>query len=120
MTAYFVDFRFRPIPSTIIWPSTFVTLDRPFLTKHLKSMIQGELIKVGLLGLVEFEWLETLNMISLDELDYEDYVEVANVLVKELQDDNCDIIIALTHMREPNDIRLGTILLLIVYESYID
>ena len=71
--------------------------------------MQGELIKVGLLGLVEFEWLETLNMISLDELDYEDYVEVANVLVKELQDDNCDIIIALTHMREPNDIRLGTI-----------
>jgi len=68
---------------------------------------QGELIKVGLLGLVEFEWLETLNMISLDELDYEDYVEVANVLVKELQDDNCDIIIALTHMREPNDIRLA-------------
>ena len=59
--------------------------------------------------MVEFEWLETLNMISLDELDYEDYVEVANVLVKELQDDNCDIIIALTHMREPNDIRLGTI-----------
>ena len=48
-------------------------------------------------------------MISLDELDYEDYVEVANVLVKELQDANCDIIIALTHMREPNDIRLGTI-----------
>ena len=48
-------------------------------------------------------------MISLDELDYEDYVEVANVLVKELQDENCDIIIALTHMREPNDIRLGTI-----------
>ena len=63
---------------------------------------------MGLLGLVEFEWLETLNMISLDELDYEDYVEVANILVKELQDANCDIIIALTHMREPNDIRLGT------------
>ena len=79
--------------------------------------MQGDLIKVGLLGLVEFEWLETLNMISLDELDYEDYVEVANVLVKELQDDNCDIIIALTHMREPNDIRLGTISLDYVEKS---
>ena len=111
MTAFFVsnDFRFRPRPSSFILPSTFVTLDRPYLINYLKSMMQGELIKVGLLGLVEFEWLETLNMISLDELDYEDYVEVANVLVKELQDDNCDIIIALTHMREPNDIRLGTI-----------
>ena len=31
-------------------------------------------------------------MISLDELDYEDYVEVANVLVKEQQDEEIPIL----------------------------
>ena len=30
--------------------------------------------KVGLIGLVEVEWLETLNKVSLDDIIYEDYV----------------------------------------------
>ena len=36
-----------------------------------------------------------------------DYVEVAQRLVGEFRDEQCQLVIALTHMREPNDIRLG-------------
>jgi 5'-nucleotidase len=35
---------------------------------------EGNTLKVGLIGLVEVEWLETLNKVSLDDIIYEDYV----------------------------------------------
>jgi 5'-nucleotidase len=68
---------------------------------------EGNSLKVGLIGLVEVEWLETLNKVSLDDIIYEDYVTVASRLVAELQEEDCELIIALTHMREPNDVRLA-------------
>ena len=33
--------------------------------------------------------------------------KVASRLVAELQEEDCELIIALTHMREPNDVRLA-------------
>lgn len=68
---------------------------------------EGNTLKVGLIGLVEVEWLETLNKVSLDDIIYEDYVTVAKRLVEELEEEECELIIALTHMREPNDVRLA-------------
>jgi hypothetical protein len=41
--------------------------------------------KVGLLGLVEIEWLVTLATITPDELDYRDFVVEGKKLVKELR-----------------------------------
>ena len=65
-------------------------------------------IRIGLIGLVEKEWLDTLSAINPDEVVYRDFVEVGNELALKLKDeDNCDIVIALTHMRNANDIKLA-------------
>lgn len=60
------------------------------------------------MGLAEIGWITTLNCIDLDEVIYEDFVITANRLAKELREVyKCDYVIALTHMRIPNDQRLA-------------
>ena len=59
------------------------------------------------IGLVEREWLDTLSTINPEEVTYTDYVESGQALAKELRGKGCQVIIALTHMRTPNDIRLA-------------
>jgi len=63
--------------------------------------------KIGLIGLVEKEWLDTLSTINPEEVTYTDYVESGQALAKELRAKGCQFIIALTHMRTPNDLRLA-------------
>lgn len=63
--------------------------------------------KIGLIGLVEKEWLDTLSTINPEEVTYSDYVESGQALAKELRGKGCQFIIALTHMRTPNDLRLA-------------
>ena len=41
--------------------------------------------KIGLIGLVEREWLDTLANINRDEVDYTDYVDAASMLATELK-----------------------------------
>lgn len=64
-------------------------------------------IRVGVIGLVEREWLDTLACISADDVVYVDYVVAANRMCKFLRAKECELIIALTHMRAPNDQRLA-------------
>ncbi|EGR28575.1 ser thr protein phosphatase family protein, putative [Ichthyophthirius multifiliis] len=70
----------------------------PYYTKELNG------IKVGFIGLAEEEWLDTIVEIDIQTLRYQEFVncakEVCQVLKEELQ---CEFIIALTHMRIPND-----------------
>ena len=63
--------------------------------------------RVGLLGLVEREWLDTIATINSDQVEYEDYVTSARRLAGQLKSEGCEVVIALTHMRTPNDIRLA-------------
>ena len=57
---------------------------------------------------MEKEWLDTLAAINPNEVIYTDFVEAAENLTAQLKDENdCDIVIALTHMRQPNDIKLA-------------
>ena len=83
------------------------------LTGIPKHVIQqrtatGKMVKIGLVGLVEPDWIETLPCLNdTQHLVYEDYVDKANELVAELKEEGVDIIIALTHMRENHDIRLA-------------
>ncbi|XP_003390086.2 PREDICTED: 5'-nucleotidase-like isoform X2 [Amphimedon queenslandica] len=63
-------------------------------------------IKVGILGLVEWEWLETLPTISTEEVVYTDFIESAREYIPILKNNGCELIIALTHMRTPNDLKL--------------
>lgn len=59
------------------------------------------------MGLIEEEWLDTLATVDKSDLEFVDFVECGNTLCKELENQGADIIIALTHMRWPNDIRLA-------------
>lgn len=58
-------------------------------------------IKVGLIGLAEKEWLDTINQIYT-YAKFLDFVEEGKKLSKELKDAGADIIICLAHMRMPN------------------
>ncbi|CAL4059580.1 unnamed protein product, partial [Meganyctiphanes norvegica] len=62
--------------------------------------------KIGLIGLGEAQWLEAMATINPEEVSYYDYVDKANQLCPILREKGCDYIIAMTHLRQPNDERL--------------
>lgn len=59
------------------------------------------------MGLVEHEWLATLASIEVGDVTYIDFVEEGRRLEPLLRQAGCDVVVALTHMRVPNDQRLG-------------
>ncbi|KAI1451592.1 Metallo-dependent phosphatase [Annulohypoxylon moriforme] len=63
-------------------------------------------VKIGLIGLGEREWLATINSLPPD-LIYKSATQTAKELVPQLRAEGADIVIALTHMREPNDNKLA-------------
>ncbi|KAA8630331.1 hypothetical protein SMACR_07294 [Sordaria macrospora] len=71
---------------------------------HMITTANG--LKIGLLGLGEREWLETINALP-PNLIYRSATEVAKELVPQLRAQGADLIVALTHMREPNDHKLA-------------
>ncbi|XP_072461140.1 mannosylglucosyl-3-phosphoglycerate phosphatase-like [Notamacropus eugenii] len=73
----------------------------------VKKIINWNNITIGLMGLVEEDWLDTLATVSKSNLNYKDYVEVANQISVELKEEGADLIIAITHMKWINDTRLA-------------
>ncbi|KAI2464021.1 Metallo-dependent phosphatase [Annulohypoxylon bovei var. microspora] len=71
---------------------------------HLITASNG--LKIGLIGLGEREWLATINSLPPD-LIYKSATQTAKELVPQLRAEGADIVIALTHMREPNDNKLA-------------
>ncbi|KAJ5374449.1 5'-Nucleotidase/apyrase [Penicillium concentricum] len=63
-------------------------------------------LKIGVLGLGEREWLGTINSLPPD-LIYKSASETARVLAKQLRDEGADLVVAVTHQREPNDYKLA-------------
>ncbi|KAL9055936.1 MAG: hypothetical protein Q9162_003232 [Coniocarpon cinnabarinum] len=63
-------------------------------------------IKVGLIGLVEREWLDTINSLP-PNIVYKSATATAKELAPQLRADGADIVIAITHAREPNDLKLA-------------
>lgn len=63
--------------------------------------------RVGIIGLVEFEWLKTLATIDVEDVEYRDFVTEANKLSALLRSKEAELIIALTHMRAANDEKLA-------------
>lgn len=63
--------------------------------------------KVGLIGLIEEEWIATLATLDPEDLEYLDFVTEGRRLAKSLREQGADCVIALTHMRWPNDTRLA-------------
>ena len=68
---------------------------------HIILEHQG--VKIGIIGLVEQEWLDSIICLEEDDYDYEDFIKHGKKWCKKLREQGCDIIIALTHMRMPND-----------------
>ena len=63
-------------------------------------------IKVGFIGLGEREWLDTINSLP-PNIEYRSATAVAKELVPQLREQGAELIVALTHMREPNDNKLA-------------
>lgn len=63
-------------------------------------------IKVGVIGLVEREWLDTINSLP-PNLIYKSASATAKELVPRLREEGAEIVIAVTHQREPNDNKLA-------------
>jgi 5'-nucleotidase len=80
---------------------------RPLGNGKITHIMNHGDFRVGLMGLVEREWLDTLPTIDPNEVTFIDYIEAGNRLADDLLKEGCDVIIALTHMRTPNDLNLA-------------
>jgi 5'-nucleotidase len=72
---------------------------------HLLTTSSG--LKIGLIGLGEREWLATINSLP-PNLVYLSASAVARELVPQLRAQGADLVVAITHQREPNDHKLAT------------
>ena len=63
-------------------------------------------IKIGLIGLAEREWLPAVYQLPPNVV-YKSASATALELIPELRKQGADLIIALTHQREPNDVKLA-------------
>ncbi|KAK7217721.1 hypothetical protein V2G26_005724 [Clonostachys chloroleuca] len=74
--------------------------------KRTHMMTSSNGIKIGLIGLGEREWLETINSLP-PNLIYRSASETALELVPELRAQGAEIVICISHQREPNDNKLA-------------
>jgi len=75
------------------------------LTEHI---VVWKGVRIGIIGLIEREWLATLATIEEDEVIYEDFVKVGRRMADSLRrNKGVQFVVALTHMRQPNDERLA-------------
>ena len=58
---------------------------RPLADGKIHHIMEWDGRKIGLIGLVEKEWLDTLATINPEEVDYTDYVEAGSMLATELK-----------------------------------
>lgn len=80
---------------------------RPLGDGKITHVVDWNSKRIGLVGLVEQEWLDTLATINPDEVTFLDFVEAGRKLGAQLKQEGCDYVIALTHMRTPNDVKLA-------------
>jgi len=63
-------------------------------------------IKVGVIGLAEREWLDTINSLPPD-LIYKSASATAKELIPGLREQGAEIVVVVSHQREPNDNKLA-------------
>ena len=64
-------------------------------------------IKIGLIGLIEKGWLDALSAVPSTSVDYHDFVEVGRAQAQRMRANGVDLVVAMTHMRSPNDEKLA-------------
>lgn len=83
---------------------------REHFCKEIRIKDSDKTLKVGFFGLMEFEWLCTLCPLVTEELEYREFVECAQKMSHLLREvHKCDLVVALTHMRVPNDRKLASL-----------
>lgn len=71
---------------------------------HMVTSSNG--IKIGIIGLGEREWLDTINSLP-PNLIYQSATATAKELVPQLREQGAELVVCLSHMREPNDNKLA-------------
>ena len=65
-------------------------------------------IKIGIIGIAEKQWIDTFKELEV-EVEYLNYKRQAEEIAKKLTEEhNCQLIIALTHMRLQHDTKFAT------------
>eukprot|EP01062_Namystynia_karyoxenos_P081635 TRINITY_DN900_c0_g1_i1.p1 TRINITY_DN900_c0_g1~~TRINITY_DN900_c0_g1_i1.p1 ORF type:complete len:838 (+),score=266.08 TRINITY_DN900_c0_g1_i1:79-2592(+) len=67
-----------------------------------RIILKWDGVRVGVLGIVEKEWIDTCGALP-NSVQYVDMVQAAKAGVEALRQEGAHVIIALTHMRTPND-----------------
>jgi 5'-nucleotidase len=106
--------QFRTLTSQCNFPWLLANVLDPALGKDIpignagrtKLLTSSNNIKVGCIGLGEREWLATINSLP-PNLDYRSASGTADQLTPQLRTDGAEIVIAITHQREPNDVKLA-------------
>lgn len=106
--------QFRHLTSQCTFPWLLANILDPALgeneplgnAKKTAILTSSNGIKVGVIGLGEREWLGTINSLP-PNLIYKSVSATARELVPGLRDQGAEIIVALTHQREPNDNKLA-------------
>ena len=81
-----------------------VKTNQPLAGAQSSLVLDWQGLKIGILGLVEYEWLLTIPSIDCSkDIIYLDFVEEGRRLAQELHHSGVDLVVALTHMRGPND-----------------
>nr|CAI5831330.1 unnamed protein product [Callosobruchus analis] len=80
---------------------------RPLGGGRITHVVEWAGRQIGLVGLVEKGWLDTLGTVNPNETTFLDFVEAGQKLAAQLKQEGCDYVIALTHMRLPNDTKLA-------------
>ena len=90
----------------------------------VSHILEWEGRKIGVIGLVEKDWLESVSVLDMDNIDFTDFVDAASLLVDELKRkgekyfqqnlknislfiSGCEFVVALTHMSNESDERLA-------------
>lgn len=64
--------------------------------------------QIGVMGLIEKDWLVSLGAVDPHEVKYTDFVQAGSRLAAQLRSDGAEFVVAITHMREHNDKRVAT------------
>jgi 5'-nucleotidase len=86
-----------------------IELNQPLGGCHEYVIIEKNGLKLLVLGLVEFGWMETLSSINPQDVEFEEYVDYVKRRVPEIKakEGPFDLVIASSHMRMPNDYLLA-------------
>ncbi|CAI2738011.1 unnamed protein product [Dicrocoelium dendriticum] len=84
--------------------------NQPLLDTKAYHIIERGGVRIGIIGLLEEEWIATLSCVDTTDLVVLDMCKVGQDWAKRLKKSGpyeCDLVIALTHMRWPNDRKLA-------------